>query len=444
MIPRTLVPKGAKLEAAQSAAGRTSTALDTRTLVPADLPVVQLDGRSNIPAHVPLDVLGKRTVVPRDMPLGPLDATSALPQHLPLTVLDSRVVVPKGAQPPAIAPLQPRAVQPIPELFEPDILTTGKINLMPRPIESAGVHLRWAAKISSPLFHAMLIWLLMMWPQLFAPRAPTQRDIELAHRSLGLVYLPPAVTEVPRVPPSPTESPSGKMRIDPRLLRQLIEPEREPSPMPGPAQPPSTHAQRELPAAPTPQPPRGDEQERQRQREQAKLESPQGPPQPGQIVLPPTSPGRALEESLRGSLRGRGPRGGEFGGPVPPSPGGGGGQGYLGGAVQMLTPDEGVDFSNYLARVLASVRRNWYAVIPESARLGEKGRVVIQFKILKDGSVPQAEPALVMTSGRDPLDRAAMASIRASNPFEPLPPAFNGAYIELRFIFLYNLPLDYQ
>jgi TonB family protein len=200
--------------------------------------------------------------------------------------------------------------------------------------------------------------------------------------------------------------------------------------------------------------PRGDElgraireqqEQQERRREQAQLETPKSPPAPGQLVLPPASPGRTLEESLRGSMRGRAPRGGEFGGPMPPSPGGGGGgQGYMGGAIQMLTPDEGVDFSNYLARVLASVRRNWYAVIPESARMGEKGRVVLQFKILKDGGVPPAEPFLVMTSGRDPLDRAAMSSIRASNPFEPLPPAFSGAYIELRFIFLYNLPLDYQ
>jgi outer membrane biosynthesis protein TonB len=47
------------------------------------------------------------------------------------------------------------------------------------------------------------------------------------------------------------------------------------------------------------------------------------------------------------------------------------------------------------------------------------------------------------TSGKDPLDRAAMSSIRASNPFEPLPSQFKGPEIELRFIFLYNLPLDY-
>jgi TonB family protein len=108
----------------------------------------------------------------------------------------------------------------------------------------------------------------------------------------------------------------------------------------------------------------------------------------------------------------------------------------------MLTPDEGVDFTNYLDRVLASVKRNWYAVIPESARMGEKGRVVLQFRILRDGNVPMPEPNLLLSSTKEPLDRAAMSSIRASSPFEQLPPAFSGPYIELRFIFLYNLPLS--
>jgi TonB family protein len=110
----------------------------------------------------------------------------------------------------------------------------------------------------------------------------------------------------------------------------------------------------------------------------------------------------------------------------------------------MLTPDQGVDFSSYLARVLASVKRNWYAVIPESAKLGDRGKVMIDFKIMRDGSVPLPEPILRATSGKEPLDRAAMSSIRASSPFEPLPSAFSGPYIELRFIFLYNLPLDAQ
>jgi len=48
----------------------------------------------------------------------------------------------------------------------------------------------------------------------------------------------------------------------------------------------------------------------------------------------------------------------------------------------------------------------------------------------------------LLGSGKEPLDRAAVSAIRSSNPFEPLPPAFSGPYIELRFYFLYNLPLE--
>jgi TonB family protein len=174
---------------------------------------------------------------------------------------------------------------------------------------------------------------------------------------------------------------------------------------------------------------------------------PAAPTPSNSLILPHLSPGKALQESLQDALKTNGGLGGGFGDPMPRYPGGGGGgggQGYLGGNLEMLTPTEGVDFSNYLARLLASVKRNWYAIIPESAKLGEKGRVILQFHINRDGGVPFPEPILVRTSGKEPLDRAAMAAIRASSPFEPLPPAFSGPYIELRFIFLYNLPLNYQ
>ena len=129
-----------------------------------------------------------------------------------------------------------------------------------------------------------------------------------------------------------------------------------------------------------------------------------------------------------------------------PSPGrgGGGGQGAgtYGNGYEILTPTEGVDFSDYMKRVVASVRRNWYAVMPESAQLGDRGRVALQFRIMRDGSVPTGEPTRLLGSGKEPLDRAAVSAIRSSNPFEPLPPAFSGPYIELRFYFLYNLPLE--
>ena len=103
----------------------------------------------------------------------------------------------------------------------------------------------------------------------------------------------------------------------------------------------------------------------------------------------------------------------------------------------ILSDTRGVDFGPYLARVVYVVRRNWYAVIPESARLGEKGRVAVVFEILKDGSVPQLR--LVASSGSDPLDRAALSGVHASAPFPPLPEEFTGNHLVLEFIFLYNV-----
>jgi TonB family protein len=154
------------------------------------------------------------------------------------------------------------------------------------------------------------------------------------------------------------------------------------------------------------------------------------------------TPGEAIQQSLQSAARGRSAGG---------SGSGSGGYGDGNAEFQNLEPNfstegpiilsdtRGVDFGPYLARVVFIVKRNWYSVIPESARLGEKGRVGIVFEILKDGSVPQLR--LVASSGAEALDRAALAGIRASIPFPPLPEEFTGNHLVLQFIFLYNITL---
>jgi TonB family protein len=126
------------------------------------------------------------------------------------------------------------------------------------------------------------------------------------------------------------------------------------------------------------------------------------------------------------------------------SPGGGPGQGQgtFGNNYQILTDLQGVDFNDYMHRVLETIQRNWYAVMPQSVQLGERGKVLLRFRINSDGSVPREDPSNDMSSGKEPLDRAAISSIRSSNPFEPLPSAFHGPYIEIRIIYLYNLPIE--
>jgi TonB family protein len=113
-------------------------------------------------------------------------------------------------------------------------------------------------------------------------------------------------------------------------------------------------------------------------------------------------------------------------------------QNKIGSALELLSDPQGVDFRPYMAKVLAIVRRNWFAVIPESARFGRRGKTMIQFAIARDGKVPK----LVISgpSGTEALDRAAVAGISASNPFPPLPSEFKGDVVRLQFAFSYNMP----
>jgi len=95
-------------------------------------------------------------------------------------------------------------------------------------------------------------------------------------------------------------------------------------------------------------------------------------------------------------------------------------------SVEILTPTEGVDFNGYISRLIKSVRQNWYAVMPDAARKGEKGKVSVRFHIKQNGTLLTEEPKLESGSGKGPLDRAAVGAIRASVPFEHLPAGFHG------------------
>ena len=92
------------------------------------------------------------------------------------------------------------------------------------------------------------------------------------------------------------------------------------------------------------------------------------------------SAGSAIDQAARAAAQNRGSYGGD-GGDF------GLNQGKAGtlGPMEVLTDTMGVDFNPYLARVLHDVKQNWYNLIPESAQW-KKGRVVLEFFILKDGA----------------------------------------------------------
>ena len=74
----------------------------------------------------------------------------------------------------------------------------------------------------------------------------------------------------------------------------------------------------------------------------------------------------------------------------------GGGGAQAGNGVTILTPTEGVDFKSYINRLLAKLKQNWVAVMPESFYLGDKGIVAISFRINRDGTFPQREASALI------------------------------------------------
>jgi TonB family protein len=107
-------------------------------------------------------------------------------------------------------------------------------------------------------------------------------------------------------------------------------------------------------------------------------------------------------------------------------------------SVEILSDTRHVDFRNYLAGLVPTIRKNWYALMPKSAGPPDrqKGEVAIQLVILPDGKIRDMK--LASSSGNPALDRAAWGSVKASVPLPRLPQQFDGPYLALRIHFLYN------
>lgn len=436
MIPRILVPPDARPTTLIATPGRPS-ALDERTLVPGYIGTGPLEEKTQIPAGLPLETISARVLVPRDAKITPLETQGANGVPAQPSVLDDRVVIPAGSAAPPKNLIEFFARPE--DLVEGDVFTTGEVQLLVTPANKAQkTREELIRRVTAAAVYVLILVALRFTPGL-RPRPAIASD-EIARKNVTLL-LPPGPLDIP-APPRP---PQPRIHVDPNVLRKIAPPAL-PAPVPQPQPEVQPQPKKELPSAPAPQtnPPPAPPQQKTEiaSNNPLKLEIPDTPkPQPG-LVLPKygnTRPSDSVPQRQLPSMSG--PRGTIESVPLPRSTGGGR-SGQAAAGMTMLTPDQGVDFSVYLARVRASIERNWQAVMPESVMLGERGKVRLVFRIMKDGSVPQGYPMLVSTSQKEPLDRAAVSSIRASNPFEPLPPAFSGPYIDLLVTYLYNLPIE--
>jgi TonB family protein len=234
---------------------------------------------------------------------------------------------------------------------------------------------------------------------------------------------PPPQPPPPPPPPPPQQSPPVTISPD-DVIAEGARPDGQSRPSRGD----TTEAAR---AGGSPEPPKPEPTPKQ--------QGPADPPQiarntnPNAIRLPSLreSAGRIIEESVEEARRryGQGPRTGLPGVQIDPN--------FSTEEPTILSDTKGYDFGPYMNAVVNRVRINWYSLIPEIARLGKKGRVVIIFKITENGTIENVE--IVANSGTEPLDRAALGAITASNPFARLPGNFSGDNLVLQFTFLYNI-----
>jgi TonB family protein len=292
-----------------------------------------------------------------------------------------------------------------------------------------------------------LIVVLLLWnSQKLAGFLPRQTVVAVSpeltnQKDLTYLELPPDQQKVSKRPDTNIISDKDRIatshapQLDRQELKKILDASRPGRPgASGPEAPqpaaPAPAAQNPAPqqSAPPPPPPS--------QNQIAKLQTPAPALTPKAAFGSGTmSAGSAIEQAARAAAANRGGYGGD------------GGNYGLGlgrkptaamGPLEVLSDTMGVDFGPYLQRVLHDVKMNWYNLIPESARapLMKKGKLTIEFAILKDGTV--AGMKLVATSGDVALDRGAWGGITASNPFPPLPNEFGGQYLGLRFTFFYN------
>jgi periplasmic protein TonB len=454
MIRRTLVPTDVRPvtdNGDKKPPRRLSTYMDDRTVVPSELSdsAAPLDGKTTIPTHLPLGVLVDRTLVSRSMPAKAFESFGPITEYPSLDILDSRVVVPAYVEPPEQREIErfnkpQQMTAELRELVEPDIFNTGEANLLVEPEEKRDAKEDLVTRALSVAFHVGFIIFLIFLPKIFPPHIPTSEETLAASKELGVVYLPSDVPSLSKAPPS---EPGPRVRISPKTLNRAAPPRPESHalevpPASSPEKPPT-----DLPSAPVPRtsstpatsapPPEAPAPSR--------LLLPSQPqPKPGlNLGLPSSSPDRQLQDQIRDAIKR--PGGVTYGDEGSSGSGGtgrgGGGHGPGAGfpGMTILSDLQGWDPKSYMTRLHAIVMRNWTAVLPESYYMGDKGIVVITFTINRDGSIHVDEPILDRTSGKEALDRAVMAAIRSSVPFEPLPPEYKGDSLQLRGAFFYNI-----
>jgi hypothetical protein len=102
----------------------------------------------------------------------------------------------------------------------------------------------------------------------------------------------------------------------------------------------------------------------------------------------------------------------------------------------------GPEMEMYTKTAKSMIRKVWQKSIPREARQGEKGMVVIQFKIQSDGSLRDEDVSLTTVFAREPMVDMSRAAIQEAAPFPHFPATYRSPSADFEFQFVYNLPMD--
>ena len=357
-------------------------------------------------------------------------------------------------------------------VVEPDQKTDPELHLL-TDWGAAGARSRWReAAIGSVAAHVVAIVVLALLPEsafqpskrpeivarrqvtpLIAPRweltQPTPNKGKVSKTIPMDSLLEQAKLQQPRTAPPSTTRPAAPTQGQPAPFTPPPTP--APAPTPQIAEPPKLDASLTAGALTkgpigTPEAPPAPPQIQAEEKPKLQFETPGAPPSgprpgTGKFPLPSASVAEAVRTMAPGGSGGVtvGDTGSGVGGlgsgmNLPPS------AGKRASALELLSDPQGVDFRPYMAKVLAAVRRNWFAIMPESVKLGTRGKVILQFSIDRSGGVPKL--VIDIPSGVRALDQAAVAGVSASLPFPSLPSEFRGDVIRLRLVFAYNTPIN--
>jgi outer membrane biosynthesis protein TonB len=298
---------------------------------------------------------------------------------------------------------------------------------------------REAAWISLAV-HAVFILLLIFVPKWLPESAVV---VAPAHENKDVTFVPLPDDQLKIKTPPKTDIISDKNRVaqtrtpqpDRETLKKLLDAEKAGRPKPE-AAPPQPQAQQQAAqvqqAPPAQQAAQAAPAEPQ---ETAKLQVPAQPKPNNPFAI--ASAGSSVDQAIRAAANSPGhsrtefERSGHYGSGLRPKI-------DAAGAFDILSDTQGVDFGPYMKRLKVTVQQHWDPLIPESAMppMMKKGRVVIEFAIMKDGTIMGMR--MISGSGDVALDRAAWGALTSSIPLDRLPVQYTSNFLLIRAAFYYN------